>query len=158
MYSVGEEQYLRHARANRERQIAKHAKRKAKKAAAKARRQAELKAIPSKPKRARNPKQKAGSVYKTQAWKRLRYEVLCEQKSTCQICGASPRDGSVMQVDHFYPISSHPQLALEKSNLRVLCASCNWGKGGRNPNVNGGGKVQREAGAERRPKWATPLV
>ena len=23
---------------------------------------------------------------------------------------------------------------------------------------NGGGKVQREAGAERRPKWATPLV
>jgi hypothetical protein len=24
--------------------------------------------------------------------------------------------------------------------------------------VNGGGKVQREAGAERRPKWATPLV
>jgi hypothetical protein len=24
--------------------------------------------------------------------------------------------------------------------------------------VNGGGKVQRGAGAERRPKWATPLV
>jgi hypothetical protein len=24
--------------------------------------------------------------------------------------------------------------------------------------VNGGGKVQREAGADGRPKWATPLV
>jgi hypothetical protein len=26
------------------------------------------------------------------------------------------------------------------------------------PNVNGGGKVQRGAGADGRPKWATPLV
>ena len=73
------------------------------------------------------------SVYKTEAWKRLRYEVLTEQKSTCQLCGATPLDGVRMNLDHIYPLNSHPHLALVKSNLRVLCSSCNWGKGGRNP-------------------------
>lgn len=75
------------------------------------------------------------SIYGTERWKQLRYEVLCEQGSTCQICGATPRDGIRMNVDHIIPISMRKDLAFVKSNLRVLCSSCNWGKGSRHPSA-----------------------
>ena len=126
------------AEENRLRQQRYHAKRKAKRLAKRERRRArkEQKRQQSTQPATRPGKQrhaKRSSVYKTEAWKRLRYEVLTEQKSTCQLCGATPLDGVRMNVDHIYPLNSHPHLALVKSNLRVLCSSCNWGKGGRNP-------------------------
>ena len=34
-----------------------------------------------------------------------------------------------MNVDHIKPRRLYPGLALEKSNLQVLCADCNHGKG-----------------------------
>jgi len=78
-------------------------------------------------------KLKTKNIYYTEEWKKIRYEVLCEHGAICQICGASPKDGVVMNVDHIYPLRTHPHLSLVKSNLRVLCSSCNWGKGGSNP-------------------------
>ena len=64
------------------------------------------------------------------AWRKLRMEVLLEQGSTCQCCGAqASRDRVKMNVDHIKPRRLYPGLALEKSNLQVLCADCNHGKG-----------------------------
>lgn len=63
------------------------------------------------------------------AWRRLRMEILIEQGRRCQCCGATPSDGAVMHVDHIKPRRLFPELALEKSNLQVLCGECNHGKG-----------------------------
>jgi hypothetical protein len=64
---------------------------------------------------------KGGSIYSTKTWKMLRYEVLCLYKSTCQLCGLSPKDGAVMQVDHIKPIHTHPW----PGRLRLTCACTN---------------------------------
>lgn len=65
----------------------------------------------------------------TWEWKTLRYEVLVEQGAKCNCCGATAKDGVVMNVDHIKPRKTHPHLALTKSNLQVLCSDCNMGKG-----------------------------
>lgn len=65
----------------------------------------------------------------TWEWKTLRYEVLLEQGAVCKCCGAKPSDGVTLCVDHIKPRRTHPQLALDKTNLQVLCNDCNMGKG-----------------------------
>lgn len=62
-------------------------------------------------------------------WRRLRMEVIKERGARCECCGATPRDGIVIHVDHVKPRKLRPDLALEKSNLQVLCEVCNHGKG-----------------------------
>ena len=44
-------------------------------------------------------------------------------------CGRTRRDGIIINVDHIKPRKTHPHLALEPSNLQVLCNECNLGKG-----------------------------
>lgn len=68
------------------------------------------------------------SIYSTDEWKRLRFDALAASPR-CLLCGASPEIGAVLNVDHVKPVATHPHLALDPSNLQVLCASCNWGKG-----------------------------
>jgi hypothetical protein len=63
------------------------------------------------------------------AWRRLRFFVLTKRGNRCECCGASPATGAVMNVDHVKPRKTHPHLALEESNLQVLCDACNHGKG-----------------------------
>lgn len=65
----------------------------------------------------------------TWEWKTLRYEVLLEQGSKCQCCNATKSSGAIMCVDHIKPRRTHPELALDKNNLQVLCNDCNMGKG-----------------------------
>jgi 5-methylcytosine-specific restriction endonuclease McrA len=62
-------------------------------------------------------------------WRRLRMSVLVERGARCECCGASAKDGVRIHVDHIKPRSRYPELALTKSNLQVLCAECNHGKG-----------------------------
>lgn len=63
-------------------------------------------------------------------WRRLRMQVIKERGRRCECCGASPADGkTVINVDHIKPRKLFPALALEKSNLQVLCDACNHGKG-----------------------------
>lgn len=70
--------------------------------------------------------------YDRPEWLALRYRVLRKYGFKCQACSASPRDdGAVLHVDHIRPISKFPELALEESNLQVLCADCNLGKSNR---------------------------
>lgn len=113
---------------NRERQLLKHARRKAKKAKLKAERKEKLQL--KKPKKAKRSKAGGVSFYKTMEWKRTRYEVLLEADGRCVLCGGDARDGRVLNVDHIKPLAKYPHLALDKNNLQVLCCTCNAGKGG----------------------------
>lgn len=65
----------------------------------------------------------------SKAWKRLRLMALKQHGMSCQICGASPKTGAVLNVDHVLPRKLFPSHALRLDNLQVLCADCNEGKG-----------------------------
>jgi hypothetical protein len=56
----------------------------------------------------------------------MRYKVLVRDKATCQICGASKKDGAVLHVDHILPVAKGGKSTLD--NLRTLCDRCNLGK------------------------------
>lgn len=62
-------------------------------------------------------------------WRTLRMEVLAERGGRCEACGRTAANGVVINVDHIKPRYHYPKLALEKSNLQVLCDACNHGKG-----------------------------
>jgi 5-methylcytosine-specific restriction endonuclease McrA len=67
----------------------------------------------------------------TYEWRRLRMEVIKERGRRCECCGAvpSPHNEIVINVDHIKPRKLFPELALDKSNLQILCGACNHGKG-----------------------------
>jgi 5-methylcytosine-specific restriction endonuclease McrA len=69
------------------------------------------------------------NFYASDEWRALRYAAFAAYGRKCGCCGASPETGAVMHVDHIKPRFTHPQLALELSNLQILCADCNKGKG-----------------------------
>jgi hypothetical protein len=75
----------------------------------------------------RNESQK--SFYLYHEWRELRYQALREQGGRCCLCGRSARDGITLHVDHIKPRSKFPNLALDITNLQVLCEECNIGKG-----------------------------
>lgn len=63
-------------------------------------------------------------------WRRLRYLALRTYGPRCQLCGRD-RSTVVIHVDHIKPRYHFPELALEISNLQILCEDCNLGKGSR---------------------------
>lgn len=71
---------------------------------------------------------RAGDFYQSKAWATVRYAALMKHGARCQCCGASAADGATMHVDHIKPRSKFPDLALELSNLQVLCELCNVAK------------------------------
>lgn len=88
--------------------------------------------VPSK--RRRGPRQVsdvAGDEFlASYEWRRLRMQIIKERGAKCECCGAVPTDGvMVINVDHIKPRRLFPALALEASNLQVLCHVCNHGKG-----------------------------
>jgi 5-methylcytosine-specific restriction endonuclease McrA len=62
-------------------------------------------------------------------WRRVRMSALKHYGPRCQCCGATPRDGARMNVDHIKPRKLFPSLALSLDNLQILCNECNHGKG-----------------------------
>lgn len=65
--------------------------------------------------------------YSSQSWRKARYAALKKSNGRCTLCGA--RAGlHPLHVDHIKPRSLHPLLALEPSNLQILCRDCNLGK------------------------------
>lgn len=65
---------------------------------------------------------------KSKEWKALRYQALVAHGGRCQCCGACAAEGARLNVDHIFPRSTHPALALDINNLQVLCGTCNEGK------------------------------
>ena len=70
----------------------------------------------------------SNEFYNSREWKSLRYKVLVAARGKCECCGSSSKNGIVLHVDHIKPRSKYPELALEFSNMQVLCEMCNIGK------------------------------
>lgn len=66
--------------------------------------------------------------YSSQSWRKARYEALRVCSGRCVLCGNPPGKYS-LHVDHIKPRSQRPDLALDVTNLQVLCRDCNMGKG-----------------------------
>jgi 5-methylcytosine-specific restriction endonuclease McrA len=58
---------------------------------------------------------------KSPEWKAVRASAIDLYGPICMKCGAE----SEIQVDHIKPKSKYPELALELSNLQILCWPCN---------------------------------
>jgi 5-methylcytosine-specific restriction endonuclease McrA len=67
--------------------------------------------------------------YASSEWRLIREQVIQEQGRICQECGKRITDDFDLTVDHIKPRSKFPKLALDKSNLQVLCRKCNSAKG-----------------------------
>lgn len=75
-------------------------------------------------------KQESKNFLESWEWRTLRYKVIQQYGRKCMCCGATPDDGTtIIHVDHIKPRHTHPELALERTNLQVLCGVCNQGKG-----------------------------
>lgn len=77
----------------------------------------------------RRPPVAAPEFLQSYEWRKVRMMALKKYGAVCQCCGASPKTGAVMNVDHIKPRLLFPQLALDVDNLQVLCHECNHGKG-----------------------------
>lgn len=62
-------------------------------------------------------------------WRKIRMLAIKKNGNRCQCCGASPKDGIKINVDHIKPRKLYPSLALDINNLQILCNVCNHGKG-----------------------------
>ena len=65
-------------------------------------------------------------------WRQIRYKALEANDGRCECCGRSKHQllpGEYFDVDHIKSRRESPEMALEISNLQVLCGSCNHGKG-----------------------------
>jgi len=67
--------------------------------------------------------------YDLPAWKTLRKKILLRDGKTCRICDRKNINSNDITVDHIKPRSKYPELALDESNLQVLCRRCNSSKG-----------------------------
>jgi len=72
---------------------------------------------------------KSNEFLNTFEWKAVRMMAIKKHGAVCQCCGASPKTGAVMHVDHIKPRKFFPELALDVENLQILCGDCNGGKG-----------------------------
>lgn len=67
--------------------------------------------------------------YASPEWAAVRQQVIEEEGRVCAECGKKIKDDNDITVDHKYPRSKYPDLALRRENLRVLCRRCNAKKG-----------------------------
>ena len=68
------------------------------------------------------------AFYASAEWRLIRQKVIEEQGQVCSQCQKEIIDEFDLTVDHIKPRSKFPDLALELSNLQVLCRSCNSAK------------------------------
>jgi 5-methylcytosine-specific restriction endonuclease McrA len=70
----------------------------------------------------------------TPEWRRVRYDALRANNGRCELCGRNKHQlppGEHLNVDHVHSRKARPDLALEVTNLAVLCSADNAGKGNR---------------------------
>lgn len=84
----------------------------------------------AKPIKSGSRKKASNEFYASWEWKKARYDALTLHGRQCMCCGFTPYPGCKerLVVDHIKPRSKFPDLALDVSNLQVLCNSCNMGK------------------------------
>ena len=67
---------------------------------------------------------RSGRFYDKQAWRDLRRLALQRDGYRCVRCHASVRGKGTARVDHVEPVKLAPHRALDITNLRTLCATC----------------------------------
>lgn len=70
----------------------------------------------------------------TPEWRRVRYDALRANDGRCELCGRNKHQlppGEHLNVDHVRSRKARPDLALDATNLAVLCSADNAGKGNR---------------------------
>ena len=70
----------------------------------------------------------------TPEWRRVRYDALRSNDGRCELCGRNKHQlppGEYLNVDHVHSRKHRPDLALDVTNLAVLCSADNAGKGNR---------------------------
>ncbi len=68
--------------------------------------------------------QAGAQFYSSPEWQTLRASVIREEGKYCDDCGIRINRDQDITVDHVLPRNKHPELALRRDNLRVLCRSC----------------------------------
>jgi 5-methylcytosine-specific restriction endonuclease McrA len=71
----------------------------------------------------------ANVFYASAEWQLIREMVITEQGRICQECERTIIDDVDLTVDHIKPKNKFPELALDKSNLQILCRRCYYAKG-----------------------------
>ena len=64
----------------------------------------------------------------SKVWPKLREAAFAVHGHQCKQCGAKASEGAKLHIDHIKPVKHWPELALDLSNLQVLCAPCNLNK------------------------------
>jgi hypothetical protein len=68
--------------------------------------------------------------YQSWEWQTVRYKFLLGKQRVCMCCNRRTLDvGGGTHVDHIKPVRTNWSLRLDSSNLQILCAQCNRGKG-----------------------------
>lgn len=67
---------------------------------------------------------KTKDFYKSKAWQTLRNQVMLRDKSRCKWCGRVVFQAGGPRVDHIETLKNRPDLAMDITNLRLLCAQC----------------------------------
>jgi len=67
--------------------------------------------------------------YNSPEWKKIRAQIIREHQHICNECKQKIIKNEDLTVDHIKPRIKFPKLALEKSNLQILCRKCNSSKG-----------------------------
>ncbi len=61
-------------------------------------------------------------------YRKKRHEVFLRDGEMCGRCGAVPKVGVYLTIDHIKPVSKYPELFLDIDNMQVLCNECNQEK------------------------------
>lgn len=64
----------------------------------------------------------------TRAWRRLR-DTVVDEEPTCRLRFAGICTVTSTTADHIKPVTTHPELALVRTNLRGACTPCNDARG-----------------------------
>lgn len=78
---------------------------------------------------------KKGDPRLSRKYREVRLRVLARDGYVCYYCGHEGQDGNGLTIDHIIPVSKSPELAIDESNMRIACKSCNSKKGSRNERV-----------------------
>lgn len=69
-----------------------------------------------------------GVDYYDPRYRKARHAVFIRDGEVCAKCGATPKPGISLTIDHIKPVSKHPELFLDENNMQVLCWPCNQQK------------------------------
>ena len=74
--------------------------------------------------------------YQSKAWRLIRSVAVRRDNGRCRECGRAVT-GRAAHVDHIQSRRTHPELAYNIDNLRLLCVQCHMRKGSREDGVLG---------------------